>query len=268
MFDPLNLSEDLPVTAIALSPEYDADGILFVGAVGGVLRSTNGGESWDILTLPPPPPTVTKLVLSPDFAQDGDLFAGTLEDGVLHSSDRGLHWSAWNFGLLDMNVNDLAISPNYSEDETLYAATESGIFRSTNGGRAWREVHWIEEGGSPLCLALSPQFEGDGLLYVGTEDGRLLVSEDRGQTWDVSQTLASQEPINSILLPEGFPSSPEFILLLSSTVHSSSDQGASSQPWKEDLRFDAPATCIAAPAGYTLSSPIMIGLSDGTILKI
>ena len=54
------------------------------------------------------------------------------------STGGGLGWTAWNFGLLDLNVLCLAVSPDDAQDET--SPDRSGIFRSTNGGRAWREV--------------------------------------------------------------------------------------------------------------------------------
>ena len=113
---------------------------MFAGVPGGILRPVDGGECWFIATLPSPPPFVAALAISPNYAHDGTLFAATLEDGVFRSADRGGYWAAWNFGLLDLNVFALAVSPDYASDETLYVGTESGIFRSTNGGRAWRAV--------------------------------------------------------------------------------------------------------------------------------
>jgi photosystem II stability/assembly factor-like uncharacterized protein len=60
---------------------------------------------------------------------------------------------------------------------------ESGIFRSMNGGRAWREVDFPTEFAPVISLQLSPNYTEDGTLYAGTESHGLFVSSDRGKTW-------------------------------------------------------------------------------------
>jgi len=107
-------------------------------------------------------PLVSSLVISPNYTHDGTLLAGTMEDGVFRSADRGSHWVAWNFGLLDLNVLYVAISPHFACDEILFAGTETGIFRSTNVGRAWREMDFP----SFACLTQWRR------ILVGLESGR------------------------------------------------------------------------------------------------
>jgi hypothetical protein len=86
-----------------------------------------------------------------------------MEDGVLRSWDRGISWAGWNFGLLDLNVYALAISPEFRADETLFVGVESGVFRSGNGGRAWRETAFPMEAGPVLSLAIRDKLsETDG----------------------------------------------------------------------------------------------------------
>ena len=47
----------------------------------------------------------------------------------------------------------------------------SGIFRSTNGGRAWRELEFSPDWAPVLSLALSPGFGADGMLFAGNTKG-------------------------------------------------------------------------------------------------
>jgi len=136
----LELSAALTTSVVVVSPGFETDRSVFAGVPGGVLRSADAGQSWQVASFPPPAPFVSSLVISPNYARDGTLFVGTLEDGVFRSGDRGTHWAAWNFGLLDLNVLALGVSPDYGRDETLFAGPERGIFRRRNGGRAWREV--------------------------------------------------------------------------------------------------------------------------------
>ena len=136
----LGINEPLPTMAVATPGDFETEQSVFAGVIGGILRSRDGGISWESIQLPAPPPAIVAMIASPNYPQDGMLFAGTMEDGVLCSADRGRHWVAWNFGLFDLNVLCFGISPNFASDETLFAGTQTGLFRSTNGGRAWREV--------------------------------------------------------------------------------------------------------------------------------
>lgn len=109
------LETPLTTVAVAVSPNFEADRSVFAGVAGGILRSIDGGHNWYIASLSSPPPFVLTLVVSPNFAHDGTLLAGTMEDGVFRWGDRGEYWAAWNFGLLDLNVLCMAISPKECE---------------------------------------------------------------------------------------------------------------------------------------------------------
>jgi photosystem II stability/assembly factor-like uncharacterized protein len=264
----LDLSAVLTTPAVALSPTVETDATLFDGAPGGVLRSADAGQTWHVASFPSPPPFVSALVISPNFARDGTLFAATLEDGVFRSGDRGTHWAAWNFGLLDLNVLALAISPDYAHDETLFAATESGLFRSTNGGRAWREVDLPTQFAPALSLAISPAYAHDATLFAGTEAHGLFRSPDAGATW---QRLA-EEPltgtVNSITLAPDFPAQPDILALHEDALLVSRDGGASWADWESDPAIDAPVVSVAAPHGLAPGAPLLLGLMDGTVLQI
>jgi len=215
-----------------------------------------------------PPPFVSSLAISPDYARDGALFAATLEDGVFRSADRGTHWAAWNFGLLDLNVLALAVSPHYALDETLFAATESGIFRSTNGARAWREVDFPTHWAPVLSLALSPNYADDATLFAGSEAHGLFRSQDAGATW---QRLAGEHlngAVNSISLAPDFPGRPEVLVLHEDAVLVSRDAGQTWTDWPSDVALTAAVASLAAPHGLAPDAPLLVGLTDGSVLQI
>jgi photosystem II stability/assembly factor-like uncharacterized protein len=264
----LQLEAPLTTPVVAMSPNFEVNRSVFAGVPGGVLRSMDGGQNWYIASFPPPPPFVSALVVSPNFAQDGTLLAGTLEDGVLRSGDRGEHWAAWNFGLLDLNVLCLAISPDFADDETLFAGTESGIFRSTNGGRAWREVDFSIEFAPVLSLALSPGFATDGLLLAGTESYGLFCSRDRGSTWERLGEGTVTGAVNSILLAPQFPAKPDVLVLLEDALLVSRDGGRSWSDWKPNLSLQRGISCVAAPYGLDPGVPLLMGQIEGGVLRI
>ena len=274
-YEALSLKAPLPTMTVAVSPDFAVDRSVFAGVLGGILRSSDGGACWSLAELASPPPLVSALVVSPDFAHDGTLLAATMDDGVFRSADRGSRWVAWNFGLLDLHVLTLAISPAFAQDETLFAGTESGLFRSTNGGRAWREVHFPTAAAPVLSLALSPAYAADGVLFAGTEGSGepeypsgLFHSSDRGRTWVGLGDEAFGGAVNGILLSPDFPTQADVLAVLDSSLTISRDGGQTWSPWKAGLSFDQGISCAAAPQGLNPSAPVLAGLVDGGVLRL
>lgn len=170
--------------AVVVSPDYSNEPLIVAGLPGGFLRSEDNCRRWAGIVLPGPSPTVSAMVISPSFSEDGLIFASSLKDGVFCSTDRGNSWVSWNFGLLDLNVLALAISPAFSIDSTLIAGTESGIFRSTNGGRAWRELDLPSGFETVLALSFSPNYSSNGVIYAGTESSGIFRSGSSGDAWE------------------------------------------------------------------------------------
>lgn len=188
--------EPLSVTALAVAPEGDA---IFAGGYGYVARLTADGAPHCVSVPPHPLPLVTALVVSPDYARDGVVLAGTAEDGVFRSIDRGEHWTPWNIGLLDHRIIDLAISPTFAVDETVFAATETGVFVSATGGRSWRISAFSRESDPALSLAVLSASSQDFVVYAGTEGGALLVSRDRGRSWsEMPGVVTDGQPVNAL----------------------------------------------------------------------
>jgi Uncharacterized protein related to plant photosystem II stability/assembly factor len=184
---------------------------------------------------------------------------------MLRSSDRGGRWDAWNFGLLDLNILCLAISPDFASDETLFVGTQSGIFRSTNGGRAWREVNLPGEFEAVLSLTLAPDFASNGTLFAGTENQGLFRSTDGGKTWQRLAKSKLKEPINSILLASDFVARPELLILHGNRLLISTDCGRSWGPFRANLVTRKSVATILCPYGFDPSVSVLVGYADGSI---
>jgi photosystem II stability/assembly factor-like uncharacterized protein/DNA-binding beta-propeller fold protein YncE len=90
----LDVGERLPsesFTGFALSPQYSADGLVFVISETAVYRSTDGGEIWQSLNLPGAWEPL--FAFSPDFADDETIYA-SLGGGLHRSQDGGENWIA------------------------------------------------------------------------------------------------------------------------------------------------------------------------------
>jgi len=252
---------DRPLTTTALVASGQE---IFAGVKGGILRSSNGGADWFSAVLPPPPPLISALAVSPAFAEDGVVVAGTAEDGVFVSTDRGIQWQPWNFGLLDLTVHAVALSPHFSADQTVLIGTESGIFRSRNGGRAWRGVSFPPEAAPVLSLSPSPDFIRDRRWFAGTEGNGLYTSGDNGDTWERIAAESITGAVNAIAMPPACPE--ELWLLLDDRLLLSRDLGVRWTP--HSAPFPVESQALALLPGSGPQHPTLVGFADGTILRL
>ncbi len=225
-YDALALDQPLATTAVAAAPLDESRVSLFAGVPGAMLASSDGGASWHVAGLGAPPPVVSAIAVSPGYTRDGTVIAATLEDGMIRSTDRGQSWASNNFGLLDLGVLSLAISPAFTKDEMIFAGTDTGLYVSSNGGRAWRELDSASELSSVQGLALSPCFGDDGTLFAATENRGLWRSEDRGGTWSACAGEFNDRATIQISLDPSFPARSRLVLLTDEAVFWSGDHAA------------------------------------------
>jgi photosystem II stability/assembly factor-like uncharacterized protein len=260
----------LGVMALAVSPDFAADRTVFAGADSGIYISRDAGDTWRAAQVPISRSMVLTLACSPNFAADGILVAGTLEDGIWYSHDRGENWHSRSFGLLDATVFALAISPDFAQDETLFAGTDTAIYYSYNGARAWKQLDFPDVAAPVLSLAVSPNYAAsgaaDGTLYAGTEQNGLYRSTDRGESWHKVDLPAVN--VNVLLALAATQAREACVLATTETgIYQTTDQGAT---WACLVEL-ADVLCLAAPVetchGASLqamagaSMPVMAGAS-------
>lgn len=78
--------------ALAISPDFPRDRVIFLGTDRGVFRSEDGGLTWRLAGVGLPQVNVLALALSPDFASDRMIFAGLADRGLYVSTDGGQSW--------------------------------------------------------------------------------------------------------------------------------------------------------------------------------
>jgi photosystem II stability/assembly factor-like uncharacterized protein len=252
-------------SAVAVSPHFQADGTVFAGVPGGILYSRDGGASWMIAHLQSPAPFISSLVFSPDYELDGTVFAATLEDGLFRTVDSGVTWQAWNFGLFDLGVLCIAVSPGYAQDKTVCIGTETGLFLSKNGGRAWQETSFPTDFAPVLSLGMSPQFMDDAILFAGTERCGLLYSDDCGKTW---RQMLDSDGVSTICLSPDFPKTTDILVASNHILWQSRNGGDKWSQKMLDESSDATITAMTVPGGVTPTATVLIGLSNGKIIRV
>jgi len=169
-----------------------APGRAFVGTVGGLHRTTDGGASWErVLSAGD---RVTSVTVSPH--DPSVVWAGTEPSAVYRSTDGGRSWTE-RPGLTDLDssarwsfpprphthhVRWLAVHPE--DPDRLYVAVEAGAFvRSPDGGATWVDH---PEGGRRDNHTLATHPDRPDRVYTAAGDG-YAVSADRGTTWSYPQ---------------------------------------------------------------------------------
>ena len=199
-----------------------------------VHRTTNGGQSWDIvspdLSLNDPSKQQFSGGLTGDnigveyanvvYALDesplkkGLLWAGT-NDGQVHvSQDNGANWSNVTSKIPGMPTYGAVrnIEASKYEEGTVYLtvdAHEMGdfapyVYKSTNHGKSWTKITTgIEAGHLSYCRMIKEDPVNPNLLYLGTENA-LYFSLDKGANWQSLMTNLPSSPMYWMDIPEHF----------------------------------------------------------------
>jgi len=203
------------ITALDYDPRDPST--VYLAAGNGLIRVTNGGERWKILT----GSDVTELLdVAVDRNAPDDIYF-THTHGIQVSHDRGQTWSDASASL--HRKYSQAIRVDSRRQGLLLAGNEEGIFRSEDGGRSWKSAgaagyqvvhleqsphdpcYWLaasQGGGLFVSTDCGVSFESNGSLAVGRNISDIafdpksadriavagwgfgvMVSEDRGKSW-------------------------------------------------------------------------------------
>jgi ligand-binding sensor domain-containing protein len=168
-------------------------GHIFAGTNEGVFRSTNYGNTWDLLNTGISEDAI--IVRSMVNNTEGNLFAGT-EEGIFRSINNGESWVPLINGLINTDITSLTLGSN----NQLYAGTKSyGIVRSADNGENWIAVNnGIKSGQINELLSYSDSI-GFSHIFAGSSRG-LFHSTDRGNYWSQVNNGLSQITQNAFAL--------------------------------------------------------------------
>jgi photosystem II stability/assembly factor-like uncharacterized protein len=157
-----------------------------------ILRTTDGGTTWEIVNWAPE-----------EEAPFFDVWFEDSENGVAIgaygayyvTSDGGSTWDFLLVGDGDWHLHKIA----RATDGRLYIAAEAGIaYRSDDDGETWEELPSPYEGSYFGVLPL----EGDSVLFFGLR-GHLFRSDDAGETWEAIETGTVAMLTDALQLEDG-----------------------------------------------------------------
>lgn len=189
--------------------ETDPKTIYLGAAAGGLWKSTDGGMTWTPLFDDEPNPSIGAVAVAP--SNPSIVWVGTGEannrqsaswgDGVFKSTDGGKTWA--HMGLDDTQaIGRVVIDP--TNPDVVYVAAlghlwgpnpERGLFKTSDGGKTWNKVLFINNDTGVSDVAIDPQ--SPTTLYAaayerrrtvwgfngGGPDGGIYKSTDGGANW-------------------------------------------------------------------------------------
>jgi photosystem II stability/assembly factor-like uncharacterized protein len=247
------------IGAIAVAPSNPS--ILYVGSgeglqrpdlsVGnGIYKSTDAGRTWTHLGLRDGQ-QIPQIAVDPGnpnrlfVAVLGHPYGANEERGVFRSTDGGQTFEKVLYKDENTGGSDVAIDP--AHPDTVYAAlwearqgpwengawsgTGGGIFKSTDGGKTWRQLSkgLPEEGVVQANLAIAPSQANRIYAAVATTRGIAIYrSDDAGENW----TRASNDPRaaariggGDLPVPAVDPKNPDILYSASVVTWKSTDAG-------------------------------------------
>ena len=137
---------------------------------------------------------VRSLAIDPRDARR--LYFGTIDGQIYTSSDGGETWSRLEaFNRPGLLIDNIIIDPR--DSKVIYAAAHrhkesGGFFKTTDGGRTWREAEQLKGDG---IHSLTQSSKDPDILLAGTNKG-VWRSQDAGETWEQLNTDATPGLIN------------------------------------------------------------------------
>jgi len=197
------------ITALACDPENPD--IIYAGAAsGGLWRSTSGGTNWEPIFDSAPTQSIGSIAINP--RNPDEIWVGTGEGnprnsqnfgvGIFKTIDGGKNWVC--MGLQKTHAIHRVILHRDNPDVLWAAATGSangpnedrGVFKSTDGGRTWRKVLYVNDltgcaeliadpaNPNKLFAAMWEYQRWPWFFKSGGKGSGLHVSYDGGETWE------------------------------------------------------------------------------------
>lgn len=173
------------------------------GETGGILKSTNGGTSWELKNRVDDKQNISKvdvLDLAIDPVDDSRIYLGTKDKGIIVSKNGTEDWQKLKFPA--NRIYGIAI--NYFQPSNIFALGVYGergkIYRTDNYGEDWAEIYTEPADGTAL-VSLAMDKKNPAILYAGTSEGAILRTVDGGATW--RSLYKAEGPVTRIVFGGG-----------------------------------------------------------------
>ncbi|RDJ31192.1 MAG: exo-alpha-sialidase [Crenarchaeota archaeon] len=155
-----------------------ASGHPSTGGNTGLIKSNNGGKTWEFVSnVIEPPADFHAMAIS---KQDPNVLIGfdSGARGLFKTTDAGITWNSLEY---PEYISALAISPN--DSDSIFAGTGNGIYKSSDGGSTWKHLNY--KGITVYAIV----FDDEGHLFASVDMYGLVHSDDQGEVWNDMQDI-------------------------------------------------------------------------------
>jgi len=180
------------LSLVAMSPEFDRDGVLMGVSADQVVVSRDRGKTWEPVGSVPEGDSITRLGLAPLFERWQVAFAfGSASQNLYRSADGGHSWDVvlsvgghafgpfppqLVFGPETEGGRLLFLLVTDSDPDADFYKDQGALYRSQDGGLSWEKLA-LPTDLVPTALAISPTYAQDGLIWLGTVEGQVIPVE-------------------------------------------------------------------------------------------
>ena len=159
--------------------------LLYAGIeVGGIVRSRDGGSTWEQLI--GTDPDIHTIHVSDSRPET--VYTATA-NGPYRSDDGGDSWKLVNSGLARLYSVPVSVAPTDHRRVLVSVSDNAGrrsgakAYLSTNGGENWSLLTIGSDDDMVIAYAWDPR--DANRVYAGTDSGKLYVSPDAGESWEI-----------------------------------------------------------------------------------
>jgi len=233
------------IRSIALAPS--SSNVVVVGALDGVYRSRNRGQTWQRISHQRTEITnVESIAIDP---KNSDIiYVGTWHLGW-KTLNGGLSWQRVQDGIID-DSDVFSIIVDNSNSPTVFLSACSGIYKSSDSGQVFERIQSIPFS-ARRTRVLKQDPNNPAVIYAGTTEG-LWLTNDSGTTW--KRVTNPEVVVNDILID---PGNSKHVLL-------ATDRSGILASDNEQLRF------VASNSGFThrYISSILIDKADPNVIYV
>lgn len=163
------------------------------GREDGIWKSTDGGETWRIVTAGLPTGLIGKIDLAVTPADPNRIYAVVEApdpvEGLYRSDDRGETWRlvSTQAGLMNRPFYYTNVDADPKDPDVVWVSNET-YWKSTDGGSTW--VRWPTPHGDNHDLWINPDNTD---IQIQANDGGVNVTLDGGRTWSTQNNQTTAE---------------------------------------------------------------------------
>jgi len=168
--------------------------VLVAGALDGVYRSKNSGDTWERLSPANSADIKNIESIAVDPKDPNTVYAGTWHL-AWKTSDAGANWQHINKGMID-DSDVFSVIVDHDNPSVVFASACSGIYKSETAGNLFSKIQGIPFS-ARRTRVLKQDPTNENIVYAGTTEG-LWKTVDLGKSW--KRVSDSEVVVNDVLV--------------------------------------------------------------------